>query len=423
MKDIITLLEQAKDCQFRVSTRQTESYELYFVHEKTETVRATSYTTRSVTVYTDHDGFKGDYTFNISPSDTEEQLIKKIADAKERSLLICNEMYSLPAAEQENSEIPSNFSGRSLQELAAAIADACFGADMPEGGSINALEVFVYRETVTVQNSNGLNKSEHKYRAMVEAIPTWTEDGQSVELYEAMNFTNLDEAEITAEITEKLREVRDRYHAKKPNEQLSVPVLLRTPEIAQLAGELVRPLNYSSIYSKTNLYGKGDDVQQRTDGDAITIECKAGVPGSRFSALFDSDGSALRDRVVIEGGVAKSAYGNNRFAQYLKEECTGELPCIEMTAGTLTDDELRGMTYLECASLSGLQVDLYNDYIGGEVRLAYLVKDGVKTPLTGISISGKLSEVLPTLRLSDSRRTHDNFFGPDRALLQKMTIL
>ena len=71
------------------------------------------------------------------------------------------------------------------RELAAKIADAVFAADWIENGSINATEIFLYRETFSIQNSRGINKTQVKYHALIEAIPTYTEGDESVELYEA----------------------------------------------------------------------------------------------------------------------------------------------------------------------------------------------------------------------------------------------
>lgn len=68
-------------------------------------------------------------------------------------------------------------------------------------------------------NSKGVDVTEVKYDAMIEAIPTWNENGESVELYEAYRFTEFDADEITAETDEKMREVRDRKHAVKPAEK------------------------------------------------------------------------------------------------------------------------------------------------------------------------------------------------------------
>ena len=72
--------------------------------------------------------------------------------------------------------------------------------------------------------------------------------------------------------------------------------------------------------------------------------------------------------------------------------------------------------------MSGLQVDFYNDYIGGEIRLAYY-HDGEKvTAVTGVSISGSLNEVLQDIRLSQKIGIHDDYCGPEKAILQHLKI-
>ncbi len=94
-----------------------------------------------------------------------------------------------------------------------------------------------------------------------------------------------------------------------------------------------------------------------------------------------------------------------------------------MEKGTLTDEELGKAPYLECVSLSGLQLDLYNDYIGGEIRLAYYRDGEDVVPVTGISMSGRLSEVLANIRLLDKTRVFENYGGPYKVLLKGMEIL
>ena len=72
--------------------------------------------------------------------------------------------------------------------------------------------------------------------------------------------------------------------------------------------------------------------------------------------------------------------------------------------------------------MSGLQVDFFNDYIGGEIRLAYY-NDGEKVlPVTGISVSGKLSQVLSCIRLSANVIAANGYTGPDKALLYGMKV-
>lgn len=427
MKNRIELLkkllgENKEVSDYKINFVGTESSELFFVGKKLETARATDVCDILVTVYKDHDGKKGESAFSVYESMTEADLKEKIAAAVTRAKLVSNEPYDIVSGKIAQRDVPSNFSDYEPKELAALIAKAVQKADLLVSGAINALEIFVYRHETKVLNSKGVDVTEIKYDAMIEAIPTWNENGESVELYEAYRFTEFDEAEIIAEINEKMREVRDRRHAAKPAEKIKADVVLNMQEAGELFSELAGDLNYASVYSHLNLHKLGEDLQHG-DGDKITITMKGEMKGSDYSAAFDSDGFELADKTIVENGKVTGYYGMNRFAAYLGEKPTGNLRCVGVNAGTLSDDELEKTTYLECISLSGLQLDLYNDYIGGEIRLAYLHKDGKTIPVTGISMSGRLSNVLSSIRLSDKVKVRRNYGGPYKVLLKGMEIL
>lgn len=427
MKNRIELLkkllgENKEVSDYKINFVGTESSELFFVGKKLETARATDVCDILVTVYKDHDGKKGESAFSVYESMTEADLKEKIAAAVTRAKLVSNEPYDIVSGKIAQRDVPSNFSDYEPKELAALIAKAVQKADLLVSGAINALEIFVYRHETKVLNSKGVDVTEIKYDAMIEAIPTWNENGESVELYEAYRFTEFDEAEIIAEINEKMREVRDRRHAAKPAEKIEADVVLNMQEAGELFSELAGDLNYASVYSHLNLHKLGEDLQHG-DGDKITITMKGEMKGSDYSAAFDSDGFELADKTIVENGKVTGYYGMNRFAAYLGEKPTGNLRCVGVNAGTLSDDELEKTTYLECMSLSGLQLDLYNDYIGGEIRLAYLHKDGKTIPVTGISMSGRLSNVLSSIRLSDKVKVRRNYGGPYKVLLKGMEIL
>ena len=427
MKNRIELLkkllgENKEVSDYKINFVGTKSSELFFVGKKLETTRATDVCDILVTVYKDHDGKKGESAFSVYESMTEADLKEKIAAAVTRAKLVSNEPYDIVDVKTAQKEVSSNFSEYESKELAALIAKAVQKADLLGSGAINALEIFVYRHETKVVNSKGDDVTEIKYDAMIEAIPTWNENGESVELYEAYRFTEFDENEIVAEINEKMKEVRDRRHAVKPAEKISADVVLNLQEAGGLFSELAGDLNYASVYSRLNLHKIGDELQNG-DGDKITLTMKGEMKGSDYSAAFDSDGFELIDKTIIENGKVSGYYGINRFASYLGEKPTGNLRCVSVSGGTLSDDELGQKTYLECISLSGLQLDLYNDYIGGEIRLAYLHKDGKVIPLTGISMSGRLSEVLSSIRLSDKIKVRRNYGGPYKVLLKGMEIL
>lgn len=423
MKTIIAALQANPGVSgYRINENRKESYELFFVKGNLETVRSTDTCDKQITVYVDHEQYKGDAQFMVYPSTTQEELEAFIETAVEKAKIIHNKTYQLPQQQTGTYTVQSNFSEKSLQELASVIKDCVFRANTLENASLNSVEVFVNKYTETVCNSCGVLKTQTRYDAMVEAIPTYNGEDQSVELYQQYNFNNLDEAQIEAEIAEKLQEVKARYEAVKPDAPLKGAVILNKLELSELFGSIVQNLNYASVYAKASVFHKGDQIQKNPVGDKISVTMAGELPGNIRSAKFDTDGMALQSIRLIEDGVAMNYYGGNRFGQYLDEEPTGLLRCMQVEPGTACEKCLMQAPYLEIISMSGLQVDFYNDYIGGEVRLAYY-HDGSKCiPVTGVSVTGKLTQVLSSIRLSKEIATHNGYMGPAKAILQDMQI-
>ncbi|MBQ9276397.1 MAG: hypothetical protein IJ226_02250 [Clostridia bacterium] len=408
---------------YRIIDKTSTSHEMFFVGKKVETVRATETGETQVTVYVKNaDGSLGDSTFPVYASMDEKALELALSKALSRAKLVHNQPYELVDGGVEKYEIESDIKGADASEVAKKVADAVFAAKMVEGGSINALEIFVVEQNTRVRLSTGLDKTQKSYRISIEAIPTHTDDKESVELYEWYELTTLNYADITREISEKMREVRDRHEAVKGEPQV-IDVALRPAEIADLAESLAREFSYGAKYMHANAFELGDNLQEGRSGDPLTVTMKAKVEGSVHSAAFDGDGVTLKDRVVIKDGKAVALWGSTRFGQYLgekQEDISGGLGCVSVESGSVKEHKGK---YLEAASLSGLQLDVYNDYIGGEIRLAYLHDGDKVTPVTGISMSGKLSEVLPSLTLSSDKVTRGGYEGPSRMFLKGMQIV
>ena len=420
MNTVIELLRaDSRVSGYKLNIHKKESFELFFVKGRLETVRSTDTCDREVTVYVDHDGFRGDAQFFIYPSTTPEQLSALIDEAVGKALLIDNQAYELPGQETGSYCVESNFADYAPGELAGLIAEAVFSANDIPNASLNSVEIFLNRHTETVLNSRGLDKTQVRYDAMVEAIPTYNGEKQSVELYQQYNFSTMNPEAIRAEIADKLAAVKARYEAVTPEQPLDCPVVLNRQELSELFGSIAQDLNYASVYAHANLFQKGQPVQKNPTGDRIGITMKGQIPGSVRSARFDSDGLSLGSIRLVEDGQAVNYYGSNRYGQYLGEIPTGSLPCLAADPGTAAAPQ---GAYLEVISMSGLQVDFYSDYIGGEVRLAYYHQDGQVLPVTGISISGCLSQVLGTIRLSSDTAVYRGYQGPAQAILSQMKI-
>jgi len=416
---IETLRNNTQVTDFKIETVNKESCELFYVKGRLETVRRTDTCDREVTVYVDHDGFKGDSQFFVYPSTTQAQLEEKISAAVEMAKVINNKFYELPEAEKAEYAVESNFSDYAPADLAAKVANAVFGAESVENASLNAVEVFINKYTETVVNSRGLEKTQVRYDAMVEAIPTYNGAEQSVELYEQYNFSSFDEAVISGEIARKMAEVKARCEAVTPEVKPVCNVVLNSFELMGLFMRIAFNLNYSAVYSKSILFSKGDKIQKSPEGDLIGISMAGEVKGSPRSTKFDADGLSLGSVRIVENGEVKNYFGSNRFGQYLGETPTGDMHCICVDAGSV--ENIEG-PYFEVLQTSGMQFDFHNDYIGGEVRLAYY-HDGEKViPVTGVAVSGKLSQVLDHIRFTKDTTVSNSYSGPSKAVLSNMTI-
>ena len=407
---------------YKINIHQKESCELFFVKGKLETVRRTDTCDKEVTVYTAHDGVMGDARFFVYPSTTEEDIQNLIEEAVEKALLLQNPVYTLPEGQTGSYQVSSNFSDYDPWELAQQVSEAVFAANTLESGTLNSVEIFINKHTESVINSRGLHKTQVRYDAMAETIPTYNGEEQSVELYHQYNFSALDMDALRNEVERKMQEVKARYEAVHPENIVPCKVILCEQETAELFWSFADDLSYSKVYSHANLYKKGDTIQTDRVGDPIGITMAGALPGCVRSCKFDSDGMALGSIRVIEDGKAVNYHGSNRFGQYLQETPTGVLRCMQADVGSAEAAQIGEGPYLQVISMSGLQVDFFSDYIGGEVRLAYYHDGESVRAVTGISISGKLSQVMRTIRLSKESTVYNSYVGPRQAILQDMQI-
>ena len=421
MRETLMLLAgHSQVSDYKANITKKESYELFFVKGALETVRHTDTWDRQVTVYVDHGEFKGDAKFFIYPSTTFSQKADLINEAVQKARLIQNQRYDLPGRETGRFSVHTNFEDRDPAEMAAAIAKAVFEANTVENASLNAVEIFINKYSERVINSRGLDKTQIRYDAMVEVIPTYNGEQLSVELYEQCNFNFLDTETLASRIAGKMAEVKARYEAVTPAEIKPCKVILNALELSQLFGQIADDLNYATVYSHSNVFTKGDALQKAPTGDKLTIGMVDAIKGNVGSACFDADGLTLGAQTLVQDGQVVGYYGSNRFGQYLGETPSGDLRCLCVAPGTATDFE--SGPYLEVVSMSAFQLDLYSDYLGGEVRLGYYHDGETVTPVTGVSFSGSLAAALNTIRLSPTCTTQDSYTGPDKAILEGMNI-
>ncbi len=407
---------------YRIIENDKNSYELFFVHGKAETVRRADSLERTLSVYINHDGKRGMNSFILSAALDAEGLKAKIEFAVKQAELVFDEAYVLPDNETCNVELESNIASDAPEAVAAKIAETVYGANPYEDCDINALEIFIVKEAMRVINSRGIDKKQVRHSVHIEAIPTCNGKDTSVELFEAYDMSELDIEWLSAEIKARIDDVRARLVAKKPENKLNCPIVLNAYELEKLFKAICSDANYIRAYTHTNLRSVGDVLQTSKDCDKLNVTMRGAVKGSATSSRFDNDGTTLVDREIIRDGTVIAGYGPHRYATYLGKTPTGMLECIDVRAGVKSAEELLSAPHLELVFMSGLQVDPLSDYIGGEVRLAYYFDGKKRVPVTGIAMSGKLSDALNTLRLSSERAISGCYSGPAKAVISGMNI-
>mgnify|MGYP002624166942 CR=1 FL=1 len=423
MRNLDKILNERKDINGYLITEKTEeSFQLFFVKDRLETIRKTNVLDQKVMVYVSHDDFLGSFEFSVLASDTKASLAKKLDQAVYTAKLINNKKFDLVKGEKSNHNLKSNISKYDFKELGYEIYNVSREAIKETGGDINALEIFINKNTEKVINSSGVNRKMQSYNIFVEAIPTWNGENESVELYEAISVSEFNKEALKEELVESLNNVRARYEAKKLDNLGKYDIVLTPSENSMLFSDISRILSYAALYQHFNFYNLGDMVSE-SKKDKINIKAKGSIKGSTNSRAFDQDGFLLTEKELVKDNKVVGFYGANKFAQYVGMDATGNLPCIEVKKGSLTDNELAKIKHIECVSFSGLQVDLISDYIGGEVRLGYLVENGERKPVTGFTISAKLSDVLNNIRLSNKDTVYRNYKGPKKVLLRNMNVL
>ena len=219
---------------------------------------------------------------------------------------------------------------------------------------------------------------------------------------------------------EALSDVEKRFNAKKIDFKGKKNVILRDSDLNELVGNLISLYSYQAVFSKATDKKIGDVIQDAKRGyDKVTVTL---MPGSKADR-FDGDGVLLEKTVILDKGVLASYFGNNQYAQYLGLKPTGNMRFRKLEKGKKSSAELKREPHIEIISLSGIQVDPYADYIGGEVRLANYF-DGEKSyPIFGFSFSGSLTESLKEISLSKETKKTTSYEMPSYALLKDLNIL
>ncbi len=429
LERIIKILKSQKDITgYKICETQIQSNELFFIKKNVDMDRAKSVHNFKVTVYVDfEEGDKkltGSSATNIHPTMSDDEVAQVIKEAAFAAKFVKNPAFPLvtPAAEYQKLS-QSAFAEKDFPYWMNEITKAVYQNDIYDKGGINSCEIFLEKIATRVINSEGVDVQDTKYKCMVEFITTWKEEGEEIELYRCLEFSDFDGERIAEEVRNMIVICRDRAVATKTPSLDQFPVILTRDAVGEFFGYYASKSNAVSIYNQSSSWKVGDRLQStEIKGDLITMSLDPFLENSCHSGGFDSDGYALTPVTIIEQGELKRYSADLRYAHYLDVAATGAIANVVVKGGRQSVEELQQEPHLMVGAFSDFRVNPMTGDFCGEIRLAWYY-DGEKTiPVTGGSISGNIGELHQELSLSRELQRDKNFEGPAMIKLNKVTV-
>jgi len=396
---------------------KTVSSQAFYVMQKRETTRRVETCEYGVTVYRRDGDFVGSSSFFVSRRLTKRELAAKIDEAVYAAQFVKNKAYDLVEGGAKRSwKEPAD----SVDPFVTIdrIANAFFAAATPVS-RFNALEVFHVRTTARILNSRGVDLTKAIAKIDVEAIPSYDGPERKVELIRQFSYKTVDFDVIRRDAEEAIADVALRHAAGAIRDVAKADVILRDDDVAEFFDNLIADFSYDGVYRQTTDKKIGDPIQKDVQGDLLTIGWS---PSSKADA-FDRDGVLLAPVRVVEAGTLVSHYGSNQYAQYLGMKPAGVFGTLEAAKGRTSVAVMKKKPHLEIIALSGIQIDTYSGYIGGEVRLAVWDDGKHRVPVSGFAFSGNIDKALSDVTLSRETVRMVRYRGPRYLKLKDMDIL
>lgn len=425
---LLNILKNTKDISgWLVKDETVEACELFFIRKALDMNRCKNVRHMNVTVYRDfeEDGvqYKGSASADLSPSMTDVELERKIADAAQAAAFVKNPAYELAQPTDEKlKEIKNAFVGDDLFAYLPKLVDAVYAADHLEQARINSCEFFLRRVDTRIISSLGVDESYTSYRGQVELVVEAKTDGEEVELFDIINFSDFDPDKLRQDIAESLEHVSQRAAAAPLPAIKDVPVILRRENVGKLFGYYVDQTNVSLVYQKYSSAKAGESIQGSVTGDPLTLSLLPELKNSIASRYIDADGVKLCETQVIKDGVVQTLHGSNRYSQYLGIAPTGNIGNVRVEGGSQTLSELKSEPHLEIFYFSDFQMDEITGDFGGEIRLGIYFDGEKEIPVCGGSVNGNIKDVQAGLHLSREMQTMGNYCCPQAVKLYGVSI-
>ena len=402
-----------------LSENTTRGWEFYFIRHALDQNRITEVRTVSATLYRPlENGFLGSASGELSPTLSDAELEKSLADIYFQASLVKNPAYALhdkplvspPPKEIDVAAIAEDFIAAMRQVKETPTED------------VNSYEIFVRDITRHFLNSAGVEYTVRYPSSMIEVVVNARREGHEIELYRNFTSGTCDGEKLRRDVEKALRYAKDRLMTEPTPKLGAFDVLLTTDDAIQVYRYFAERMTADLKYRRISDWEVGKAVAENMTGDRITLRAVSSLANSSADVPFDEEGGAVTDRVLIRDGVAEGIWGHRQFCQYLGVEDGCLCRNLVVEGGKAPETEVRRGDWLEVVEFSDFHVDQMSGDIAGEIRLGYLHRNGETKIVSGGSVSGRMADVIPTMEFSAETEQYDTFVIPRVTRLKNLSI-
>ena len=419
------------------------STQYYLVADRLENARTVRSETLVAEVMNDHgtpggETRRGSGSITLLPSDLP-RLAHRLDEAVFMASLVDNQPYSLPAP----APLPTVASSD-----AATLADPIKMAEQVarelqttvSGGSdvrLSSAEVFIESASTELRNSRGIAAVKSGTEVFLDFVVIAASRGVEMESSVAVHRRRVRDLDAAAIARRYARYARDALTARLPTTG-RWPVLV-TDEAAMelLAGNILfgqaLPLtfraNAQAKYQQLSPLEIGQSIFGNTPitGDPLNVYSNSLLPYGLRTWAFDREGLAGHRLPIVENGSLTRWIADQRHADYLGIEATGEFGNLEISAGSMPLAEMSRLSapderLIQVVIWSFMTPDVVTCDFVGEIRLGYEITRDGKRPIKGGSVSGNLFAALAGARFSQETALMGSYQGPMGVRLPGLTV-
>ena len=345
--------------------------------------------------------------------------------------LVANPVHSLPAP-APLPDVPLLDEDLKKDSLGALknVTDGMLAAASKHGEvRLTSAEGFAEVNTIRHVNSRGVDAEQEMTNVNLEFVLQSKQGDREVETFREFGRRRASDLNVQVEVDHNARLTLDLMEASPPSNWQG-PVVLRDNALVTFvagdhltAGVLQTLGSASAKYAKVSNWEIGQSVfRGEVTGDPLTVWANRCIPFGIASNRFDEEGQPAKRVELIRDNMLVNFSASQRYADYLGLSPTGAFGGVELPPGKWDAASLMSKPYVEIALFSWFNPDNITGDFATEIRLGYLVENGVRKPFKGGQLIGNYIDALADVRWSSETGFLGHYLGPTTARFGNLKI-